>query len=40
MRDPRKNPVQGGMITRFGTTREVTAFNEVKHYLALQENAN
>lgn len=25
MRDPRKNPVPGDVITRFGTTREVTA---------------
>ncbi|MDX7823117.1 hypothetical protein SJT38_08375 [Aeromonas caviae] len=25
MRDPRKHPVQGDVITRFGTTREVTA---------------
>lgn len=25
MRDPRKNPVPGDVLTRFGTTREVTA---------------
>jgi hypothetical protein len=25
MRDPRKHPVQGDLLTRFGTTREVTA---------------
>ncbi|MEG2567642.1 MAG: hypothetical protein RSA84_15700 [Acinetobacter sp.] len=25
MRDPRKQPVPGDVITRFGTTREVTA---------------
>lgn len=25
MRDPRKNPVTGDVITRFGTTREVKA---------------
>lgn len=25
MRDPRKSPVPGDVITRFGTTREVTA---------------
>lgn len=24
MRDPRKNPVPGDVLTRFGTTREVT----------------
>ncbi|MFQ2266559.1 hypothetical protein ACK321_10885 [Aeromonas hydrophila] len=25
MRDPRKHPVTGDVLTRFGTTREVTA---------------
>ncbi|MFM5049784.1 hypothetical protein ACEUBW_10065 [Aeromonas veronii] len=25
MRDPRKHPVQGDVLTRFGSTREVTA---------------
>jgi hypothetical protein len=25
MRDPRKHPVQGDVLTRFGTTREVRA---------------
>ena len=25
MRDPRKHPVPGDILTRFGTTREVTA---------------
>ena len=25
MRDPRKHPVPGDVLTRFGTTREVTA---------------
>lgn len=28
MRDPRKNPVPGDVLTRFGTTREVTT---IKH---------
>lgn len=28
MRDPRKNPVPGDVITRFGTTREVTAIKQ------------
>ncbi|MEI4968860.1 hypothetical protein [Aeromonas caviae] len=27
MRDPRKHPVPGDVLTRFGTTREVTAIN-------------
>jgi hypothetical protein len=40
MRNPRQNPVPSDVLTRFGTTREVTGIKHSSRYIRIPKKGN